>query len=53
MILLSKAYWFGINVISYRVLVYLLIPLSILGGFGLSQVYYKFKDYKIVSSLQI
>lgn len=52
MILLSKAYWFGINVISYRVLVYLLIPLSIFGGFGLSQVYYKFKDYKIVSSLQ-
>ncbi len=34
MFLLSEAYWFGINVISYRVLIYLLIPLSILGGFG-------------------
>lgn len=50
MFLLSNAYWFGINVISYRVLIYLLIPLSILGGFGLSQVYYKFKEHKLFSS---
>lgn len=50
MFLLSNAYWFGINVISYRVMIYLLIPLSILGGFGLSQVYYKLKEYKIFSS---
>ncbi len=50
MFLLSNVYWFGINVISYRVLIYLLIPISILGGFGLSQVYYKFKEYKTISS---
>ncbi len=50
MILLSNAYWFGINVISYRVLIYLLIPLSIFGGFGLSQLYYKLKEYKKFSS---
>lgn len=48
--LLSKAYWFGINVISYRVLVYLLIPMVILGGFALSHVYYHLKDYKRFSS---
>lgn len=35
----SKLNWFGLNMISYRVLIYLLIPLSILGGFGLYQVY--------------
>ena len=50
MFLLSYAYLFGINVITYRVLIYLLIPLSILGGFGLSQIYYKLKEYKISSS---
>jgi 4-amino-4-deoxy-L-arabinose transferase-like glycosyltransferase len=50
MFLLSNAYWFGINVVTYRVLIYLLIPLSILGGFGLSQVYYKLKEYSIFSS---
>ena len=50
MFLLSNAYWFGINTVTYRVLIYLLIPLSILGGFGLSQVYYKLKDYNIFSS---
>lgn len=50
MFFLSKAYWIGINVISYRVLVYLLIPLSILGGFGLSQSYYKLKENKKISS---
>lgn len=48
--LLSKAYWFGINVISYRVLVYILIPMTILGGFGLSHVYYHLKDHKRFSS---
>lgn len=50
MFFLSKAYWVGINVISYRVLIYLLIPLSILGGFGLSQSYYKLKEYNKISS---
>jgi len=52
MFLLSKAYWFGINVISYRVLIYLLIPLSILGGYGLSQIYYKLREYETFSSPQ-
>lgn len=46
MFLLSIAYWFGINVISYRLLVYLLIPLSIIGGFGLSELYGRMKTYK-------
>lgn len=50
MFLLSNVYLLGINVITYRVLIYLLIPLSILGGFGLSQIYYTFKEYKIFSS---
>ncbi|MGE0064566.1 MAG: hypothetical protein AB7S37_02330 [Methanobacteriales archaeon] len=35
MFILSKAYYFGINVISYRVLIYILLPLSILAGSGL------------------
>ncbi|MDI6723062.1 MAG: hypothetical protein QMD61_00290 [Methanobacterium sp.] len=52
MFLLSKAYWFGINVISYRVLIYLLIPLSIFSGFGLSHIYYKLKYHKRFSSTQ-
>ncbi len=50
MILVSNAYWFGVNVISYRLLVYILIPLSILGGFGVSWVCHKLKDYKKFSS---
>jgi asparagine N-glycosylation enzyme membrane subunit Stt3 len=49
-ILLINAYLFGINVYSYRLLVYLLIPVSILGGFGLSEVYNKLKNYKNFSS---
>ncbi len=40
----------SLNVLSPRLLVYLLIPVSILGGFGLTQVYYKLKDYKNFSS---
>jgi hypothetical protein len=39
MLVLSQSYWFGINVISYRVLIYALIPLAILGGYGLKSVY--------------
>lgn len=46
MLLLSFAYWFGINVISYRLLVYLLLPLSIMGGFGLSELYLILKKQK-------
>ena len=41
--LISKAYWFGINVYTIRLLVYILLPLSILAGFGLSYIY---KDFK-------
>jgi len=48
--LLSISYLFGINVISYRLLVYMLIPLSILGGFGISQTYNQLKNYKSFSS---
>lgn len=44
MILLSNAYLFGINVISYRVLIYLLLPLSILAGYGVSFSYEKLKN---------
>jgi hypothetical protein len=44
MILLSVAYLFGINVISYRVLIYILIPLSILGGWGIKLIYSKIKS---------
>ncbi len=39
MFVFSKINWFGINMISYRVLIYLLLPLSILGGFGLYKIY--------------
>lgn len=39
MFLFSKLNWFGINMISYRVLIYLLLPISILGGYGLYYVY--------------
>jgi hypothetical protein len=52
-ILLINAYLFGlngVNSISYRLLVYLLIPISIIGGFGVSIVCYKLKDYKNFSS---
>lgn len=51
--LLSKAYWFGINVLSARVLIYMLIPLAIFGGFGISQLYCHLKKYRKFSSPQI
>jgi hypothetical protein len=50
MLLLSKSYWFGINVISARLLIYIIIPLSIIGGFGVSQSYYRLKGYRRFSS---
>lgn len=53
MILLSNAYWFGVNVISYRVLIYLLIPLSILGGLGIHTTCQKLKEYKRFSSKNV
>lgn len=53
MILLSNAYWFGINVITYRVLIYLLIPLSILGGYGIHITCQKLKNYPRFSSKNV
>lgn len=53
MILLSNAYWFGVNVISYRVLIYLLIPLSILGGYGIHVTCQKLKSYPRFSSKNV
>jgi hypothetical protein len=41
--IMSKSYWFGINVYTIRLLIHLLIPLSILGGFGISYLYLEFK----------
>lgn len=40
---MSKSYWFGVNVYTIRLLVHLLIPLSILGGLGLSYLYLDYK----------
>jgi hypothetical protein len=47
--LISKAYWFDINVPSIRLLVHLLIPFSILGGLGLSYIYEDFKKKEFPS----
>lgn len=52
MFLLSTAYLFGINVISARLLIYIAIPLSILGGYGISQIYYRMKDNSRFSSVK-
>ena len=41
--IMSKSYWFGVNVYTIRLLIHLLIPLSILGGLGLSYLYLEFK----------
>lgn len=48
--LTSKAYWFGVNVLSIRLLVHLLIPFSILGGLGLSYLYEDFKKQEFPHS---
>ena len=40
---MSKSYWFGINVYTIRLLVHLVLPLSILGGVGLSYLYLDYK----------
>lgn len=50
LLLLSQAYWFGINVLSPRVLIYILIPLSILAGFGVKQACHWLKDQERYSS---
>jgi asparagine N-glycosylation enzyme membrane subunit Stt3 len=41
--IMSKSYWFGVNVYTLRLLIHLLLPLSILGGMGLSYIYLDFK----------
>ena len=48
--LISNAYLFGLYLDSSRFLIYILIPLSMLGGYGLSRIYYKLKDLKRFSS---
>ncbi|MGP8190913.1 MAG: hypothetical protein ACLQG5_13475 [Methanobacterium sp.] len=50
-LILINAHLFGVNVYSYRLLIYLLIPVSIIGGFGLTQIYDKLKNYKNFSSI--
>ena len=35
----SNMHWFGIPVYTFRMLIYLLIPLVILGGYGVSKIY--------------
>ncbi len=47
--LMSNSYWFGVNVYTIRVLVHLLIPLSILGGLGLSYIYLDYKKTEFTS----
>lgn len=49
-LLLINAHLLGINVLASRFLVYILIPVSILGGFGLSEIYHKLKNYNRFSS---
>jgi apolipoprotein N-acyltransferase len=53
MLLLSNAYWVGINVISYRVLISLLIPLSIVGGYAISYAYQWMKTSDKFSSKKL
>ena len=47
--IMSKSYWFGINVYTIRLLIHLLLPLSILGGIGLSYLYLNFKKTEFPS----
>ena len=46
---MSKSYWFGVNVYTIRLLIHLLIPLSILGGMGLSYLYLDYKKVEFPS----
>ncbi|MEN6329569.1 MAG: hypothetical protein ABFC91_04690 [Methanobacteriaceae archaeon] len=50
MLCLSVSYLIGVNVISYRVIIYILLPLSILAGWGLQQFYGYLKNYHRLSS---
>ncbi len=44
MLFLSQSYLVGVNVISYRVLVYILIPISIIAAYGLKNIIFWFKS---------
>lgn len=46
MLILSKIYLLGINVITYRVLIYALLPMSILAGYGVKRIFCFIKEYK-------
>lgn len=48
--LMSESYWFGVNVYTIRVLVHLLIPISILGGLGLSYLYLDYKKTEFTNT---
>lgn len=50
LLLLSNAYLIGINVLAPRLLIYIVIPLSILGGFGVENVYKRLKSTERFSS---
>lgn len=50
MLFLSVSYLVGINVISYRVMIYILLPCSILAGLGIHQFYNHLKTYQRLSS---
>ena len=47
--IMSKSYWFGVNVYTIRLLIHLLLPLSILGGMGLSYLYLDYKKTEFPS----
>ncbi|ADZ08648.1 hypothetical protein Metbo_0396 [Methanobacterium lacus] len=50
LLLLSNAYLIGINVLAPRLLIYIVIPLSILGGFGVKNIYNRLKTTERFSS---
>ena len=47
--IMSKSYWFGVNVYTLRLLIHLLLPISILGGMGLSYLYLDYKKDRFKS----
>lgn len=51
-LVLINANLFGVDILSFRLLAYLLIPLSILAGFGLSRAYQELEGYQRFSSLK-
>lgn len=50
LLLLSYSYLVGINVLAPRLLIYIVIPLSILGGFGVENVYNRLRNTERFSS---